>query len=762
MNDLRHSSDYGGMGSVRDSNGNRIGIGNGYNPVLASLTHSDFNQNGYNSSIGTSTGTSISASTGSAGHSNSQSNSHSFMKDFQGQAISDMTNGNGNGSSGAGTWQYEYFNNLNLNGTNNLSDRDHRAPTSSLQDEPTSNASSNTAGSSSNANVNSSMNTKSVPVKYTIYWDKRSSAFTLTLRIPVPVDPHHNATRDSSPFQKVVSNGQQPPKNDQGRPMETHALRIPMAHILSLSSQTKSTNNHQDPTPWLDKTILRSRINDGGKAIGLVQTYSFQTMAAVEETAIQLPQWCPRSTEAINVEIHLSEGIVTLLANVCSEDSTTAAGSGTNTNVQANSNAVSTSSSSNNNHSSNPSLQKYNVLNESSGELLATAPSFPPPGQHSSSSSSSNSLHLNDNNNIQSNSYNNNSNGIFNAPTWNGAGVGVGGSPFATSWGSSFPGGGGGSGGGGNNGNNILGQQQHLSNMIPSSSSSTQFSDRNMFSNLFSNNNIIGQGMNMNNMDSNAAGTNPSSNVGAGAGAGAAGTIPSSYFDNTLSTRQVDSNNNILSQEHTSRPDPSIIIGPLLNMGFNKEECEAAANAIRNISMNGHSLTTQTENDSLKDTDYNQLHNHNQNNHHDRNVENISKSLQSRDSRSYSTSSSQQNESEDNASNVMTNNMIQGTSAEEVHSNITSNSVWGNAGKMKIIKIPSVVVDGTSESDEVTIDSDEKVSTMNTTTTTTTTASTQSRQKMVKVLDIPPELNAFVFHCNAQTRDECLSRGLFG
>jgi hypothetical protein len=753
MNDLRHSSDYGGMGSVRDSSGNRIGIGSGYNQVFASLGNSDFNHNGFvSSSLGGATNTSSSVNASSAGN----SNSNSFMKDFQGQAISDMTNStsNSNSSSSNGTWQYEYFNNLNLNGTSNL-DNEH---------EPNPNSSSHTVSSSSNANgntnINTNMNTKSVPVKYTIYWDEQSSAFTLTLRIPVQVDSHHHATRDTSPFQKVVSNGQQPSKNDQGRPMETHALRIPIAHILSLSSQTKSTNNHQDPTPWLDKTILRSRINDGGKAIGLVQTYTFQTVAAVEETAIKLPQWCPRSTEAINVEIHLSKGIVTLLANVCSDSNP---GSGNNTN------AISSTSSSNHNHSNNPSLQKYNVLNESSGKLLATAPSFPPPEQRSSSSSSSNSLHLNDNNTIQGNSYNNNSNNIFNAPTW--TGTGASGSPFATSWGSSFPREGG--GGGGNNGNRMLGQQQHLSNFISSSSSSTQFSDKNMLGNLFSsnnnnnnNNNVIGQGMgqgmNMNNMNSSAIGTGTI--IGAASGGA---TMPTSYFDNTLSTIQADSNSNALSQEHTSRPDPSMIIGPLLNMGFNREECEAAANAIRNISMNGHSLTMRNENDSLKEIDNNQHTNNNQN-HHDKNVENISKSLQSRDSRSYSISSSpQQSEGEDNSASVMTNNMIQGTSAEEGNSNSTSNSVWGNAGKMKIIKIPTVVVDGASESDEVTIDSDEKVSTTNATTVTTAPtggiSATQSRaQKMVKILDIPPELNAFVFHCNAQTRDECLSRGLFG
>jgi hypothetical protein len=33
---------------------------------------------------------------------------------------------------------------------------------------------------------------------------------------------------------------------------------------------------------------------------------------------------------------------------------------------------------------------------------------------------------------------------------------------------------------------------------------------------------------------------------------------------------------------------------------------------------------------------------------------------------------------------------------------------------------------------------------------------------LVKVLDIPLDMNAFVFHCNSHTREECLERGLFG
>jgi hypothetical protein len=34
--------------------------------------------------------------------------------------------------------------------------------------------------------------------------------------------------------------------------------------------------------------------------------------------------------------------------------------------------------------------------------------------------------------------------------------------------------------------------------------------------------------------------------------------------------------------------------------------------------------------------------------------------------------------------------------------------------------------------------------------------------KLVKVLDIPQDMNAFIFHCNANTRDECLEKKMFG
>lgn len=231
-----------------------------------------------------------------------------------------------------------------------------------------------------------------------------------------------------------------------------------------------------------------------------------------------------------------------------------------------------------------------------------------------------------------------------------------------------------------------------------------------------------------------------------------------------------------MNHNNNNRPplDPAIIIGPLLNMGFNMLECKAAADAIRNISMsrndhshchssnlNNHSLSTKNLEGNLYDRDPEQFSSH----HH-----------QANHSRSYN-SSSQQKKCEDvviaNSMNNLSlsrnsNQYPQGNADELTSSNGPTNSVWANADKMMSIRVPSV--DGTSESDDGTIESEDKSSSAMGVSLSISNhhigagvASSQNRiQKLIRMLDIPPELNAFVFHCNAQTRDECLSRGLFG
>jgi hypothetical protein len=120
-----------------------------------------------------------------------------------------------------------------------------------------------------------------------------------------------------------------------------------------------------------------------------------------------------------------------------------------------------------------------------------------------------------------------------------------------------------------------------------------------------------------------------------------------------------------------------------------------------------------------------------------------------------------------------------------------SGTVWGNPGKLKVVKSSSIAEGGTmmmttttmpgehlhphiidpnnNNMDEVTVLSGESsILTNSNPSSSWTVPQPQLNQiqpqqpKVVKVLEIPPDLNAFVFHCNAQTRDECLDRGLFG
>jgi hypothetical protein len=92
--------------------------------------------------------------------------------------------------------------------------------------------------------------------------------------------------------------------------------------------------------------------------------------------------------------------------------------------------------------------------------------------------------------------------------------------------------------------------------------------------------------------------------------------------------------------------------------------------------------------------------------------------------------------------------------------------VWGNAGKLKVVKSSSGNAPANDYPNTMNSAPHPKAGVENTSTIdpnwSAGTDTGPQTQKMVKVLDIPPELNAFVFHCNAQTREECLERGLFG
>lgn len=580
-------------------------------------------------------------------------------------------------------------------------------------------------GYSSPAESDSVSSKRNLPVKYRICRDNHSGAFTVTLMVPISQSGLANGNGDNnSPFQKVPSSEYRTYDNNRDA-MDTYALKVPLSYLVNLSSQAVSNSAQQEAAPWLDRSTLRSRINDGGRAIGLEQSYIYQTMAAVEETASKLPQWCPSATETVTVEVILSEGIVTLVA------SASAPSGGSVLDLAA----IGTISPSKGFSAPKSPQSSFNVLQEASGKLMATAPSFPAPGVRRSSSHSS-SNHSNANMNHQNNSNNNNNNNSY---------------PFS-SMGNTFS-----EELKTNNSNNNIFNSPLLGSSL---GSWTSYNNNNTSNNNNFNNNSIGQqhhhssslssslqGSN-NRSQRNTFSMNSNSNI--------------HFEDNICTVRRHNDNRNRNHNGRMSPLDPSIIVGPLLNLGFNHQECEAAANAIRNISFNRHS---PTDNGSLHNQ-YNQNHHHHH--HHQRAREEISLTL-SPNRNSRSSSHLNCDELTNSMNNISfgrnLNQYHQGSSLEEVLAN-SSGTVWGNAGKLKSIKTPTSV-DGTSETDDVTIDSDDKASVNmghvgGCGSSSLQTLLHQQPSKIAKFLDIPPELNAFVFHCNAQTRDECLERGLFG
>lgn len=634
----------------------------------------------------------------------------------------------------------------------------------------------------------------SVPVKYKIFWDSNTNSFNVPLLVPLPSstssDNNNNTNADASsnnnsPFQKLNSNDS-PSFDELGDVTltDTYALRVPLSYLVNLSSQALSNAAQQEAAPWLDRSKLRSRISEGGHATGLEQSFIYQAMAAVEETATLLPEWCPPSTEAVSVEVSLSEGIVTLVASVNS----IAGSSGTAlANKMSPSRALDQGSVSQQQQRPQLSpMSTYNVLLETSAELLATAPSFPPPGMNRRASSSSPSTrsstndinnNMNSNNNGNSNSFSaftsigqnnisdelnmnnnmntsmNNDNNIFNSPNMLGSSFG--------SWASY-------SGSNSNNNSSSLAkhlQQQHHPSSLPTSFQGLGNNNNNNSRN--SHNSIRNSFMNMNS-------SLPHSNH---------------YSDNMVidllrdNNTNSHNNNNHCVQNNNSGPDASIIIRPLLNMGFSIQECEAAANAIRNMSYSRHSPTNNVSMNN--NNNYNNNHNNRRMNQNNNNIHQQQQyhhqqyqhqnqhqhhSLSSPNNR-HSRNNNQQQQCGDVAitfNNLSigrnsNNNYHQEPTLEDVLGNCTnSNSVWGNAGKLKTIKTPDSL-DGTSETDDVTLDSDDKASLNDYMVgPSSLQALIHQQQKVVKMLDLPPELNAFVFHCNAQTRDECLEKGLFG
>ena len=657
-------------------------------------------------------------------------------------------------------------------------------------------------------NSRATLSSANVPVKYKICFNNQSTSFTVTLLVPLSGTngQHTNGSNqhenDTSPFQKVSAADGAPTFNEHGEPIQAYALRIPLSYLVNQSSQEASDSDVQKSSAWLDRNTLRTRIDEGGRTIGLDQQQIYHSVAAVEQSASKLPHWCPRATQSVTVDITLSDNVVTLVASAA--HSTTSLQPPTRKHsighydqssspsqryyhhaVSSNNSMPSSSQQPHLSPSSNRS--NYNVFNETSGELVATAPSFPPPPGMRSNSISTSSLstsnhnvnidgqnrgiynNINNNNSFSAfspanknrnddmNGSNGNRNNVFNSPLLS--------SSFG-SWGAFPP----------NQNNNAAEQkqnqgQQHLkpqqlnySNIGPTSLQEPKANEKNIFRmSSEPHSSFLGQGLNTEKTSSN----------------------PFTYqFDkdifrsnsevistNTPSVDMNGSSNPMHNSHNNTRPDPSIIIGPLLKMGFNKQECEVAADAIRNLTQQSRSVPeneASVQSHSEKD------------NHHIHQMNDLYSNKPGQNDVERNQNGNQNHQGYDEVTTSL-NNVSLGNKKEDTETQLvfhsasmeqplpksTANSVWGNAGKLKTIKNPTYenVERPVTKTTEAIKDSDNtSVGTRRDDYSSEDTSSQKQaqQQKMVKVLDMPPELNAFIFHCNAQTRDECLERGLFG
>lgn len=621
---------------------------------------------------------------------------------------------------------------------------------------------------------NENPNTKSVekarnnlPVKYKISWTSSSNAFTITLLVPKhgPTHRQDGKVKAKSPFQ-LADDGANSPS---GR--ETHVLRVPLPYLIKLSNQSSSSNFVQS-APWLDRSTLRSRLSDGGKAVGLESSQIFQSIAAVEESATRIAEWSPANTESVDVNVHLAEGAVSLVAKVSPQN-----------NIYQN-------------HSQSSLNFNYNVLNESSGTLLATAPSFSSsapdaPFQSSAPENLTESSMTRSFSAFSSGSGNNE--GPFGSPKgslssydpWSKSGGGESRMNFAQDQSRNQ--------GQGNQGQ-AQGHQGQAQKSIQLGGGADSYNPKNDFPlpsspvlNLASNDHPVSANQ----------------------------LFPSKLNAmNMIRSGSRDSHPGTMMRSMENRPDPSIILEPLLSMGFTRAECEAAIIAIRNVGINDD---VQSNLDDLGQ-DYTRQRSQSASSIHSGlglQQEHSISQPQSRHQRDVSgedilgyvlSSGSGVSAFEQNMAQAVAADNFQATgqsksldsnitfsqgSNASIHSDQLSNSedykdsnswtsvdspeqpqsngpVWGNAGKLKVVKSSNASNGNSGPSYSNQMNPVANGAPVESTTVSPTNWNSNSNagaaqaSKLVKVLDIPPELNAFVFHCNAQTREECLERGLFG
>jgi len=190
------------------------------------------------------------------------------------------------------------------------------------------NTGNNALSSTLNSDIGNRQRATHTPVIYRICWSSSTPALTITLLVPKRPDndPHNNNfANERSPFSKMENNDSINFQSSSDQNSDKYILRISLSYLLSLSTSLSGEEmilspeldaQQQAATPWLDRPTLRKRLANGGHTIGLEISQLNQAMAAVEESAARLPEWCPVGVECVNAEVILSEDRVTLVADV--------------------------------------------------------------------------------------------------------------------------------------------------------------------------------------------------------------------------------------------------------------------------------------------------------------------------------------------------------------------------------------------------------------------------------------------------------------
>jgi hypothetical protein len=585
-------------------------------------------------------------------------------------------------------------------------------------------------------------------VKYRVSWSKASNAFTITLLIPKKGQSFDTLDRTSkSPFQ-IVEDG-----NDSHPGTQTHVLRIPLSYLVNISNQSSGAQKQQS-APWLDRTMLRGRLSDGGKALGFSPSHVAQTIAAVEESATRVASWSPPNTETVNVDVELSDGVVSLVAHVGTD----------NVLLPQSPHPQSLLPASHNDFS-------YIHLSDAGNSLQSSGLSFtgdPPLPTNFSGQ--------------QANKFSNSDQSSSNSHVF--------GNSFATSPIS---------------GGDIFGHPKgSLSSFDPWNSNPNgagrgrDFLPNNLYNHNLSDgiDNFIQRG------------TSAPSPLTTSVHSNNIPVVASQLFSSPVSDLRRMSSVGSSHGGVKHRPDPSIIVEPLLSMGFTRTECDAAVTAIRNLSVAAESPARNVNEEEHRfrsqssvslNTNNHQMSLQQQtspSSHHQRQVsaesilgyvlnnggsnmsllehsigntvatDNISMNsgnFQPRDSQSAASISSHSDQmSTMDDLNTGANSWVSNDAPIKNQQTEQASPVWGNAGKLMAVKSSSSINKRLNTDSSADINHGTDQATNSNIGNNAEPDSVGSSQKVIKVLDLPSDLNAFVFHCNAQTREECLQRQLFG